>query len=65
MEIVKELTQKLQELNTNAISEISKFTDKGVMASGSRARKSLGEIGKITKELRKAIQEVKNTKKTA
>jgi chemotaxis regulatin CheY-phosphate phosphatase CheZ len=44
---------------------MTKFTEKGVAASGSRARKALGEIGKLTKELRKAIQEVKNSKKSA
>lgn len=65
METVQKLTQGLQELNATATAELTKFTEKGVAASGSRARKALGEIGKLTKELRKAIQEVKNSKKSA
>jgi hypothetical protein len=62
---MEDLIKSMIEKHETAVSEMSKFKEKGVMASGSRARKALGEIGKITKELRKAIQDVKNTKKTA
>jgi hypothetical protein len=62
---MEDLIKSMIEKHETAVSEMSKFNEKGVMASGSRARKALGEIGKITKELRKAIQDVKNTKKTA
>ena len=40
--------------------ENEKFMDKGVKASAARARKALGEIGKMCKERRKEIQEKKN-----
>ena len=42
------------------IAESAKFEDKGVKASAARARKALGEIGKLTKERRKEIQNKKN-----
>ncbi len=42
------------------IAENQKFTDKGVKASAARARKALGELGKLAKERRKEIQEAKN-----
>jgi hypothetical protein len=62
---MEDLIKTLIEKHETAVSEMTKFTEKGVAASGSRARKALGEIGKLTKELRKAIQEVKNSKKSA
>ncbi len=40
--------------------ENEKFDTKGVKASAARARKALGEIGKMCKERRKEIQEKKN-----
>tara|TARA_B100000161_G_C33242063_1_gene277485 strand:+ start:106 stop:285 length:180 start_codon:yes stop_codon:yes gene_type:complete len=40
--------------------ENEKFMDKGIKASAARARKALGEIGKMCKERRKEIQEKKN-----
>ena len=43
--------------------ENSKFTDKGVKASATRARKALAELGKLIKARRKEIQEVKNAAK--
>ena len=45
--------------------ENSKFTEKGVKASATRARKALAELGKLIKARRKEIQEVKNAAKTA
>ncbi len=42
------------------VAENQKFTDKGVKASAARARKALGELGKLAKERRKEIQEAKN-----
>jgi N-glycosylase/DNA lyase len=42
------------------IAENEKFTTKGVKAAATRARKALGEIGKLTKERRKEIMEEKN-----
>jgi hypothetical protein len=45
--------------------ENTKFTDKGVKASATRARKALAELGKLIKARRKEIQEAKNAEKTA
>ena len=41
------------------IAENDKFTDKGVMASATRARKALQELGKLIKTRRKEILEEK------
>ena len=45
--------------------ENSKFTEKGVKASATRARKALAELSKLIKARRKEIQEQKNAAKTA
>jgi len=42
------------------VSESSKFEDKGVKAAAARARKALGEIGKLAKSRRAEIQDKKN-----
>ncbi len=42
------------------VAENQKFEEKGVKAAASRARKALGEMGKLCKEIRKEIQEKKN-----
>jgi|TARA_B100002003_G_scaffold139146_1_gene128769 N-glycosylase/DNA lyase len=42
------------------INESAKFEEKGVKASAARARKALGELGKLTKSRRKEIQEKKS-----
>tara|TARA_B100001057_G_scaffold94174_1_gene90624 strand:+ start:5938 stop:6123 length:186 start_codon:yes stop_codon:yes gene_type:complete len=41
------------------IAENNKFTDKGVKASATRARKALQELGKLIKTRRKEILEEK------
>lgn len=41
------------------LAENERFTEKGVKASAARARKALGELGKLAKERRKEIQEAK------
>ena len=51
-EIVQAFNQYLAEHET--------FEGKGVKAAATRARKALGELGKLTKERRKEIQERKN-----
>ena len=43
------------------LDENAMFEDKGVKASAARARKALGELGKLCKERRKEIQEKKNS----
>ena len=45
--------------------ENSKFTEKGVKASATRARKALANLSKLIKARRKEIQEAKNAEKTA
>ncbi len=44
----------------NYIAESQTFEDKSVKAAAARARKALGDLGKLTKESRKEIQEKKN-----
>lgn len=45
------------------LAEHTKFTDKGVKAAAARARKALGDLGKLTKARRAEIQETKNAAK--
>jgi hypothetical protein len=47
------------------VAENDKFTVKGVKAAGTRARKALGDLGKLTKARRAEIQTVKNAGETA
>lgn len=44
----------------NYLAESAAFDEKGVKAAAARARKALGDLGKLTKERRKEIQEKKN-----
>lgn len=43
------------------LAENEKFETKGVKASAARARKALGELGKLSKTRRAEIQEKKNS----
>ena len=52
--------EQILELVETYVAENAKFTEKGVKAAATRARKALGEIGKLTKERRKEIMEEKN-----
>ena len=45
------------------VAENDKFENKSVKAAGTRARKALAEIAKLTKERRKEIQETKTADK--
>ncbi len=56
MSIHEQIVQQYE----NYLSEHTAWEDKGVKAAAARARKALGEIGKLTKERRKEIQEKKN-----
>lgn len=42
------------------VAESQKFEEKGVKAAAARARKALGDLGKLSKERRKEIQDKKN-----
>lgn len=44
-------------------SENDKFTNKGVKAAGTRARKALADIAKLCKARRGEIQDAKNAEK--
>lgn len=52
--------EQIVELFNTYLAENSKFEDKGVKASASRARKALGALGKATKVRRAEIQASKN-----
>jgi len=43
------------------LAEHAKFENKGVKAASARARKALGELGKLAKTRRAEIQEKKNS----
>jgi N-glycosylase/DNA lyase len=45
----------------NYLTEAQTFDEKGVKAAAARARKALGELGKLSKARRMEIQEKKNT----
>ena len=51
--------QIMTEIQTYS-EENQKFTEKGVKASATRARKALASLSKLIKARRKEIQEVKN-----
>lgn len=50
---------QIVELVATYVDENEKFEVKGIKASAARARKALGEIGKLTKLRRKEIQDAK------
>lgn len=52
--------EQLVELFETYVAENQKFTEKGVKAAATRARKALAEISKLTKVRRSEIQETKN-----
>ena len=45
----------------NYLKEHASFEEKGVKAAATRARKALGDLGKLTKNRRAEIQEKKNS----
>ena len=49
----------VQAFNTY-LTEHATFEDKGVKAAAARARKALGDLGKLTKSRRGEIQDKKN-----
>lgn len=60
---MSEIHQKIIEAYQNYISESEAFEEKGVKAAATRARAALNDLGKLTKERRKEIQEKKNAGK--
>ena len=47
-------------MHIQCMAETATFDDKGVKAAAARARKALGDLGKLTKDRRKEIQDKKN-----
>ena len=45
----------------NYLTEASTFDEKGVKAAATRARKALGDLGKLNKARRAEIQDKKNS----
>lgn len=54
------LHEEIVQAFNNYMKEAETFDEKGVKAAATRARKALGDLGKLTKERRKEIQEKKN-----
>ena len=59
---MSELSQNEQIVQSfnNYLTEAQTFDDKGVKAAATRARKALGDLGKLTKSRRAEIQDKKN-----
>jgi hypothetical protein len=51
----------LAEYQTHFATDVSLFLEKDNKSAATRARKSLLEISKLCKEIRKQIQEIKNS----
>lgn len=56
MTIHEQLVQQFQ----TYVAESQRFEEKGIKASGTRARKALAELSKLCKERRSEIQEAKS-----
>lgn len=56
-----ELHLQIKKFYEEYLLESEKFDVKGVKASATRARKALGELGKLAKARRAEIQEKKNS----
>ena len=56
MSIHEEIVQAYQ----NYLAEHATFEEKGVKAAAARARKALGDLGKLTKSRRAEVKEKKN-----
>lgn len=52
--------QIIQAFN-NYVAETTTFDEKGIKAAAARARKALGDLGKLSKDRRKEIQDKKNS----
>ena len=57
---MSEFHSQIVEQYETYLSEHQNFEEKGVKASAARARKALGEIGKLAKSRRAEIQDKKN-----
>tara|TARA_B100000475_G_C14790518_1_gene227486 strand:- start:307 stop:483 length:177 start_codon:yes stop_codon:yes gene_type:complete len=55
------LHEQILESFNSYIAESESFEDKGVKVSATRARKALGDLGKLAKARRAEIQDKKNS----
>lgn len=62
---VESEAKQIEELMATYKAEVEKFTSSGVRAAGTRARKALAEIAKLSKANRKSITEQVNKSKTS
>ena len=53
--------EQIVQAYNNYLTESETFEDKNVKAAAARARKALGDLGKLAKDRRKEIQEKKNS----
>jgi len=53
------LHEEIKQAFQNYLAEAETFDEKGVKAAAARARKALGDLGKLTKDRRKEIQDKK------
>jgi len=56
-------TEQLKSMIAELEPELNKFYEKGNKAAGTRARKQLQELKKVSQEIRLEIQDFKNTGK--
>ena len=54
---LKDLSENFEHFNV----DVSSFLEKGNKSAATRARKSLLEISKLCKDIRKQIQDIKNS----
>lgn len=52
--------EEVKSLMTELEEDLEKFYDKGNKAAGTRARKQLQELKKLSQEIRLEIQDIKN-----
>lgn len=55
------LHEEIVQAFNSYLKEAETFDEKGVKAAAARARKALGDLGKLTKNRRAEIQEKKNS----
>jgi len=55
------LHEQIVEAYENYLKEAETFDGKGVKAAATRARKALGDMGKLSKDRRAEIQDKKNS----
>jgi len=57
--MMKQLNKKMEEANNNS----NQFTDKKVTVAGTRLRKDMMDITKLTKDIRKKVIDIRNKRK--